>query len=170
MNEFFSIKPIQKKFLHLMKPIYLILFILFFSWHKSSYSGTLTIQNFLANSNAYGTGMTASSVRIVLSDSIGTCTTSTLAYAGVLSITLGGTHSSSVCQNIASVAITPLANALGLANYDNTAASPAHATAGTITYTAPTTTYTNYAVTILGNAPAGLSGSPSSTASRSASC
>jgi hypothetical protein len=100
--------------------------------------GALTVFNGLANhESATGIGYTASPIKVQVSDSVGVChTTSNVAYNGAVLIpwSNSNTHSSSVCKDIVSVTITPLA-------HPNLQVTVYGGGAGSVTFTAPTTVH-----------------------------
>jgi hypothetical protein len=122
-------------------------------------SGQLLIINSLANVSVSGTtGNTASKFSLVVSDSVGPCSTTALVpYNGTVTVTWASsnTHSSSVCTSIASVAVTPLSTSIGAVTsivYDSSSSTIIPATHATtaITYTPPTTVYANLSLIISG--------------------
>jgi hypothetical protein len=130
---------------------------------SSPTSGQLIIINsagVVVNGSA---GSTASSVKIVVSDSTGPCsTTPTVAYGGVVTVKWDSTktHSTTQCNGITTVDVSALPTSSGVVQYDSTANStpPATATAPT-TFTAPTTAINNLALIVTGNASAATTNS-----------
>ncbi len=135
-------------------------------------SGQLVIINGLGNvdSSSGNAGSTTSSISVVVSDSTGTCnTTSTVLYDGTVIVkwSASNTHSTNSCTDISSVAIKPLKTNIGSVStlvYDASAATPVGTTTATaaITYTPPTTAYANLALVITGT------GTPSTAVTASA--
>ena len=110
-------------------------------------------------------GATASSASVVVNDSTGPCSTSTVAYGGVVTVTwnAANTHSATKCTNITSVDVSAIKTSSGVVQYDSTANAtpPATATAAT-NFVAPTTPINNLALIITGNASAAMTSSATS--------
>ncbi|MDI1351233.1 MAG: hypothetical protein PSV35_00445 [bacterium] len=125
-------------------------------------SGQLVVVNSLGVSGSNGLGASASSIQVQVNDSTGVCSTSTVAYGGVTTVTwaTANTHSASKCTNIVSVDVTAIKTNSGVVQYDSTANAtpPAVATAAT-TFTAPTTANANLTLVVTGNASAATTGS-----------
>ncbi len=126
-------------------------------------TGQFTLINGLANVINGTVGASASAVKVVVSDSTGACsTTASVAYGGLVTVAwnAASTHSSTVCTNIASVAVTALKTSSGVVQYDSTANTtpPATATAAT-TFTAPTTAISNLALIVTGETSAAMTNS-----------
>lgn len=127
-------------------------------------SGQITIINGLANETGSGTGTTASSINVQVSDATGFCaTTRTVNYNGstVVKWDSTKTHSATQCTRIVSVKVTPLKTRVGTVNtilYDTTTSTtvPALTASGAVTYTAPTNPMSNLVLLVTG------SGEPSS--------
>lgn len=125
-------------------------------------SGQLVIINGLANVVDGATGGTASSVKVVVNDATGPCSTSaTVAYRGTVTVSwnASNTHSATSCTGITSVDVSAL-KTNATVQYDSTANAtpPAVATAAT-TFTAPTTPITNLTLVVTGGASAATTGS-----------
>lgn len=125
-------------------------------------SGQLVIINGLANVVNGGTGGTASSVKVVVNDATGPCsTTASVAYKGTVTVnwSASNTHSTTSCTNITSVDVSAL-KTTSTVQYDSTANAtpPAVATAAT-TFTAPTTPITNLTLIVTGGASPATTGS-----------
>lgn len=107
----------------------------------------------------------ASSIIVVVNDSTGPCSTSTLAYGGVVTVSwnAANTHSATKCTNIVSVDVSAVKTSSGVVQYDSTANStpPATATAAT-NFTAPTTPINNLALIVTGKTSAAQTGSATS--------
>ncbi len=130
-------------------------------------SGQLTIINGLANETSGGTGSTATSFNVQISDSSGVCVTpKTVLYNGYLIVKWDATktHTISQCTGIASITLTPLKTTVGKVStivYDASTSTSIPATKATaaITYTPPTTPVSNLVLLITGT------GTPVSTQS-----
>lgn len=126
-------------------------------------SGQLLIINSVGVVASGNTGASASSVKVVVNDATGACsTTGTLAYGGVLTVKWDDTktHSASQCTDITSVDVSALKTTSGVVQYDSTANTtpPATATAPT-NFVAPTTKISNLALIVTGNASAAMTNS-----------
>lgn len=117
-------------------------------------SGQLLLVNsvgFVLNGSA---GASASSVKVVVNDSTGPCsTTPILAYQGVVTVKWDAnkTHSTTQCTNITSVDVTALKTTAGTVQYDSTANATPPATAVAATnFVAPTTPISNLALIVTG--------------------
>jgi len=125
-------------------------------------SGQLVVINGLANVVNGGTGGTASSVKVIVNDATGPCsTTASIAYKGTVTVAwnAANTHSTTSCTGITSVEVSAL-KTTSTVQYDSTANAtpPAVATAAT-TFTAPTTPITNLTLIVTGGASAATTGS-----------
>lgn len=108
----------------------------------------------------------ASSVKVVVNDATGPCsTTPILVYGGVVNVKWDAskTHSATQCTDITSVDVTALKTSSGVVQYDSTANStpPATATAPT-NFVAPTTPIANLALIVTGNASPAMTSSATS--------
>lgn len=121
-------------------------------------SGQITLINGLANETGSGTGTTASSINVQVSDATGFCvTTRTVNYNGstVVKWDSTKTHSTTQCTGIVSVKVTPLKSRVGTVNtivYDTTTSTtvPALIARGATTYTAPTNPVSNLVLLVTG--------------------
>lgn len=132
-------------------------------------SGQLVVINSLGNTSSGNAGETASAISVVVSDTVGPCsTTGAVPYNGVITIkwSAANIHNSLSCKNIVSVVITPLKVTMGSITsivYDSVTTTTVPAlTATAITLTPPTTVYENMALIVNG------SGIPASTVTASA--
>ena len=127
-------------------------------------NGQLTVINGLGNVINGSLGASASSIKVVVNDASGACSTTTsVAYMGSVTVGWDSTkaHSATQCTGITSVAVTALKTLMaGQVQYDSTANStpPATATAATL-FTAPTTAISNLALIITGGTSAATTGS-----------
>lgn len=126
-------------------------------------SGQLVVINGLACLVNGSVGESASSVKIVVNDSTGPCsTTATVVYRGFVVVPWANSniHSANSCTDIVSVEVTALKKASGLIQYDSIANTtpPAVATAATM-FIAPTTPITNLSLIITGGASPATVGS-----------
>lgn len=124
-------------------------------------SGQLVVINGLgmASASSGNAGSTASSIKVVISDGTGACsTTNTVAYGGtvVMKWVSTATHSTTVCNSRPStVVVTPLTTTVGgvtTAVYSNTRVTALPLTSPTATtFTAPTTDYANLVLLVTGS-------------------
>lgn len=129
-------------------------------------SGQLVLINSVGVVVSGSPGVSASSIKVVVNDATGACsTTPSVAYGGVITVKWDDTktHSSTQCTGITSVDVSALKTSLGLVQYDSTANTtpPAVATAAT-NFVAPTTAIANLALIVTGNASAAMTGSATS--------
>ncbi|MGQ3890674.1 hypothetical protein [Legionella sp. CNM-4043-24] len=129
-------------------------------------SGQLIVINSVGVVVNGSAGSSASSVKVVVNDATGPCsTTPILAIGGVVTVKWDSTktHSTTQCTDITSVDVTALKTSAGVVQYDSTANTtpPAVATAAT-TFTAPTTPISNLALMVTGNASAAMTNSATS--------
>lgn len=118
-------------------------------------SGKLTVINSLGHRTTTGSGASASSMKVVVNDATGVCTTvATVLYGAATTVSWDDTkvHSATVCTGITSVDITPLATTTGTVQYDTTAnGTPPKLATGPTNFTAPTSTVENLALIVTGN-------------------
>lgn len=128
-------------------------------------SGQVVIINSIGVVVNGSAGASGSSASIVVNDSTGPCSTSTVAYGGLVTVSwnAANTHSATKCTNITSVDVSAIKTSSGVVQYDSTANStpPATATAA-INFTAPTTPINNLALIVTGTASAAMTGSATS--------
>lgn len=129
-------------------------------------NGQLVIINSLGVEVNGSLGGSASNILVQVSDSTGTCaTTSSLTYGGVVTVpwNAANVHSTTKCTDIVSVAISALKTTSGMVQYDSTAnaSPPATATAPTV-FTAPTNANANIALIVTGNASPAMTNSTTS--------
>ncbi len=146
----------------IQKSVKLAILLAFFA-SKSAFStissGQVTIINGLANETSSGTGTTASSIIVQVSDALGFCATArTLTYNGTTIVKWDSTktHSAIQCTGIVSVKVTPLKNRVGSVYtivYNSTTSTtiPAPAASGATTYLAPTTPVSNLVLLVTGS-------------------
>jgi hypothetical protein len=118
-------------------------------------SGQLVLINSLGRVIDGSAGSTASSIRVVVNDATGPCsTTPTVAYGGIITVKWDSNkaHSATQCTDITSVDVSAIKTTSGVVQYDSTANAtpPATATAAT-NFVAPTTPINNLALIVTGN-------------------
>lgn len=128
-------------------------------------SGQVVIINSIGVVVSGSSGATASSATVVVNDSTGPCSTSTVAYGGVVTVSwnAANTHSATKCTNIASVDISAIKTTSGVVQYDSTAnATPPATATAPVNFTAPTTAINNLALIVTGTTSAAMTNSATS--------